>query len=505
MKLYIHKIAIILGLAILAVSCTDLDEETFGSLSPENFYNTEEEALASVAGIYQQLSYVQSIGDPWRIAEFGTDEFIVPGRASGGWFDQSNIDIMRHQVDPANATTGRAWKNIFQEIGTANAVIESLEQSPNSENLTAIIAEAKALRAYGYFYAMDFWGNVPLVTVARIDPNDLPQTTSRSEIFSFIESELLVAAEDMPSVNEVNRSDYYPRFTKESVYSLLAMMYLNAEVYTGTPQWQKAIEMCDKVINSGGYHLSGEVIDNFASNSQTNSPELISAFTNDPISNAGNNQFILYAQNALDQLKYNLPFVPANGYSTYQEALDRYGDNDARKELLEYGPQTYLNGEPLLMDNGEQLVLIPVQDLVSAEDNEGYKVLKYTPVGASFSGSNADNDYVLTRYSDILLTKAEALFRLNNNATEALNLVNEVRNRSNATSLNVLSLDIIEEERAREFIWEGHRRRDMIRFESYFNDTWAFKTTQTEEYRGIYPIPQEQITANPNLTQNPGY
>ncbi|WBL22738.1 RagB/SusD family nutrient uptake outer membrane protein [Zunongwangia sp. HRR-M8] len=505
MKFYIYKIAIILSVALLAVSCTDLDEETFGSLSPDNFYNTEEEALASVVGIYQQLSYVQSIGDPWRIAEFGTDEFIVPGRASGGWFDQSNIDIIKHQVDPANATTGRAWKNIFQEIGTANAVIESLEQSPNSENLTAIIAEAKALRAYGYFYAMDFWGNVPLVTVARIDPNDLPQTTSRSEIFSFIENELLAALEDMPSVNEVNRSDYYPRFTKESIYSLLAMMYLNAEVYTGTPKWQKAVEMCDKIINSGGYNLSGEVIDNFASNSQTNSPELISAFTNDPISNAGNNQFILYAQNALDQLKYNLPFVPANGYSTYQEALDRYEDDDARKELLEYGPQTYLNGEPLLMDNGEQLVLIPVQDLVSAEDNEGYKVLKYTPVGASFSGFNADNDYVLTRYADILLTKAEALFRLDNSATEALNLVNEVRNRSNATSLNALSLEIIEEERAREFIWEGHRRRDMIRFESYFNDTWAFKTTQTEEYRGIYPIPQEQITANPNLTQNPGY
>lgn len=505
MKLHIYKIAVLVSTVFFTTACTDLEEETFGSLSPDNFYNTEEEGLASVVGIYQQLSYVQSIGDPWRIAEFGTDEFIVPGRASGGWFDQNNIDIIRHQVDAANATTGRAWRNVFQEIGTANAVIESLEASPNNENLGTLIAEARALRAYGYFYAMDFWGNVPLVTVARIDPNNLPVSTSRSEIFEFIESELLSAVAAIPSATEVNRSDYYPRFTKESIYSLLAMMYLNAEVYTGTPQWQDAIAMSDLVINSGAYALADQVVDNFASTTQTTSPELISAFTNDPTNNAGNNQFILYAQNALDQLKYNLPFVPANGYSTYQEALDRYDDDDARKDLLEYGPQTYLNGDPLLKENGEQLTLIAVQDLVSAEDNEGYKVLKYTPVGASFTGFNADNDYVLTRYADILLTKAEALYRLDNNSSQALDLVNEVRTRSGAAQLSNINLELIEEERAREFIWEGHRRRDMIRFGSYFNDTWAFKPNTTEMFRAIYPIPQEQLIANPNLSQNPGY
>ena len=71
--------------------CTNLEEETFGSLSPDTYYNNEAEALSSVVGVYQSLSQVSSIGDPWRIAEFGTDEFIVPGRASGGWFDQNNI------------------------------------------------------------------------------------------------------------------------------------------------------------------------------------------------------------------------------------------------------------------------------------------------------------------------------------------------------------------------------------------------------------------------------
>jgi hypothetical protein len=509
MKIYTIKLmASLIFVSLLLQGCTNLDEETFGSLSPETYYNSEAEALSSVVGVYQSLSQVAGIGDPWRIAEFGTDEFLVPGRASGGWFDQNNIDIMNHVVAPTNATTGRAWVNIFQEIGIANAVLESLKASPNSGNLTALIAETRALRAYGYFYAMDFWGNVPLVTVARIDPNNLPATTPRAQIFEFVETELLAAAQDMPSVTTVSKASYYPRFTKEAVYALLATMYLNAEVYTGTPKWTEAIAMCDKIIATGSYSLEGAVLDNFKATNKQNFREVISSFSISPSNNSGGNQFILYTQNALDQLKYNLPFTPANGYSTYQEALDRYENQDIRKSLIEYGPQFYLDGvTPLAYPNGTQLNLIAVKDLISAEDNEGYKVLKYTPVGTSWSGYNGDNDLVLMRYADILLIKAEALLR-GGTATVAdtpLNLVNQVRARSNASALGSVTLANIEDERARELIWEGHRRRDMIRFGSYFTRTWTFKTTQTEKFRGIYPIPQEQRTANPNLVQNPGY
>ena len=504
MKLTIKNISLIaIGFAAIS-SCTKLDEEQFGSLSPDNYYKTEAEALSSVAGVYQLLSANVDINDPWRLGEFMTDEFIVPGRASGGWFDQSNIDLTRHQWNANNATASRAWNYMFQEIGTANAVLESLQKSPNAANLKTLIAETRALRAYGYFYAMDYWGNIPLVTVARIDPNNLPATTPRAQIYNFIETELLAAVQDMPSVTTVNRASYYPRFTKESVYSLLAILYLNAQVYTGTPQWAKAVDMCDRVINTNAYALETDMMNNYRSSTQAASRELISAFTIDPTKTAGNNQFILYTQNALDQQKYNLPFVPANGYSSTQAALDRYENVDKRKSYIEYGPQTYLDGTPLKYPNGTQLTLVPVQDLISAQDNEGYKVLKYTPVGAAFSGYNADNDLVMVRYSEILLTKAEALFRSGSTAA-ALPLVNAVRTRSSATPLTTLTLQNIEDECSREFIWEGSRRRDMIRFGSFFTGTWAFKTGQTASFRGILPIPSEQIIANPKLQQNPGY
>lgn len=489
----------------LLTACTKLNEEKFGSLSPDNYYTSENAALSSVVGVYQLLSYNVDIGDPWRMKEFSTDEFIVPGRASGGWYDQSNVDLTMHKEDVNNNTIARAWTYIFQEIGTANAVLESLEASPNKDNLKALIAETRALRAYGYFFAMDNWGNVPLVTVARIDPQNLPATTPRADVYNFIETEMLAAAADLPSARDVNHTAYYPRFTKESVYTALAYMYLNAEVYTGTQQWQKVVDMCNNVINSGAFSLTTNMIDNFASPTQAASTEIISAFTKDPTQNAGNNQFILYTQNGLDQKKYNLPFGPANGYSTTQAALNRYESQDTRRNFIEYGPQYYQDGvTPLTYTNGQQLVLIPVQDIVSAQDNEGYKVLKYTPIGAKWSGFNADNDLVLERYSDVLLMKAEALFRLGN-AAGALPLVNQVRTRSNATALSSLTLQNIEDERSREFLWEGCRRTDMIRFGDYFTGTWPFKTTQSEAFRKLYPIPYAQIVANPNLVQNPGY
>jgi hypothetical protein len=504
MKSHNKILATVIITGTLIAGCTKLDEEKFGSLSPDTFYAGEKEALSSVVGVYQLLSANVDIGDPWRMKEFSTDEFITPGRASGGWYDQSNIDLTKHVENPDNATIARAWQQIFQEIGTANAVMESLQASPNKDNLKALIAETRALRAYGYFFAMDNWGNVPLVTIARIDPKNLPETKSAAEIYTFIETEMLAAANDLPSAKDVNRASYYPRFTRESVCTALAYMYLNAVTYTGTAQWQKVIDNCDKVINSTAFSLTTNVQDNFASPTQAGSTEIISVFTKDPTQNAGNNQFMLYTNNGLDQAKYGLPFSPANGYSTTPPALNRYEDQDVRKAMIEYGPQFYLDGRPLKYPNGTQLVLVPVADIVSAQDNEGYKVLKYTPVGAKWSGFNGDNDLVLERYSNVLLMKAEALFRLGK-TVEALPFVNQVRLRSKATALGSLTLQNIEDERAREFLWEGSRRTDMIRFGSYFTGTWPFKTTQTEAFRKFYPIPNQQIIANPKLKQNQGY
>jgi len=493
----------LLPLYMLSGCADDLNEEFFGNLSPENYYQTEEEALSSVVGVYQRMSDVTNYGNSYRLLENGTDEFIIAGRTNGGWYDGGrHLEFTNHNVTPSNNVNNGAWQTVFGVIGAANAVIQSIEESPQAGNLTAPIAEVRALRAYAYFYAMDFWGNVPIVTAAKIDQSNLPMTNTRSEIFEFVESEMLIAVGDLPSVTEVNRSNYYPRLTKEAIYAALATLYLNAEVYTGTEHWNQANEMSNKVISSGAYILESNFIDNFTGDNDQ-SQELISSFSIDPAQNAGGNTYLRGALHPLHKLVYNLPFVPANGYNTFKEALDRYDVNDIRRQYILHGPQTYLNGDPLLYPDGSQLELIPIQDPTASEDNEGFRVLKYIPNG-QWVGRNADNDIVLIRYADILLIKAEALFRTGN-SIEALNLVNSVRERSEVEPLDVLTLQDIEDERSRELIWEGHRRRDMIRFGTYFTGTWKFHTTETPEFRGLYPIPDQQITANPNLSQNSGY
>ncbi|MBP1639744.1 MAG: outer membrane protein SusD [Bacteroidetes bacterium] len=510
-----NKILIVLScVGLIFASCTNLDETTYGQLSPTTYYQNETEALSSVAGVYSLFgNFFAAGGDGWRFTEYGTDEFFCPGRASGGWYDEGVDQVMTHKCTASNGRMVTAWTTIFQEIGAANAVLASLEASPKAADFKAMIAEVKALRAYGYYRAMDWWGNVPICTTARVDATNLPKTSTRAEVYKFVVDEFTAAAADLPSVTSVTRSSYYPRLTKEAVYTALAEVYLNAKIYAGEEHYSDCLTMCNNVITTGAYALQPSVGACFLATNENNT-EVISAISIDPAKGVGGNQYILYAQPALDQKKYGLGFGPANGYCFDDKALQRYETGDARLKLLEYGPQYYLDGvTPLTNTSGVQLNLITLVDAtrMAAADNEGYRVLKYSPVGATFTSYNANNDYVIDRYSNVLLMKAEALVRLGQDLTTALNLVNQVRTRSNcaAWTSTDLTLANIEKERAREFIWEGKRRADMIRFGTYFTDTWFYKQTvespTTDAWRGIYPIPAIQLTNNPNLTQNPNY
>jgi len=509
-RIFLRNVAIVLSAGLLTLSCTDLDEELYGRLTPDNYYQDEDQALSSLAGCYEYMAYMSRAGgDSWRIGEYGTDELYCPGRSNGGWYDEYVNQIMEHKCTPDNDRLNVCWNTyIFPGIGADNAVLAAMQASSMAETtLKAPIAEARALRAYEYFYAMDYFGNVPIFTDPRPSSDNMPTTNSRSEVFDFIVKEFTEAAADLPSAKDVDAS-YYPRLTKEAVYTLLASLYLNAEVYTGTAHWQDVVTMCDNVINSGAFSLAPKVGDCFLSTNEGKCPEVIIAFSVDPTKNVDANQFILYAQHAADKEKYNLPFTPACGYCFSDEALSWYDDpNDDRLNYLEYGKQYMLDGTPIEDPDhpGQQLELVSLKSKTAAENNEGYRVLKYSPVGAKFSGSNADNDYIAERYSNVLLMKAEALYRLGQNTDEALRLVNLVRTRSNCAPFTELSLDKIEKERAREFIWENQRRKDMIRFGSFFTEKTFYADGNTDKTKAIYPIPAQQINANPNLKQNPGY
>lgn len=245
-------------------SCTNLDEVTYGRLSPSTYYQNESEALSSVVGVYSKMSnFYAAGGEGWRTSEYGTDELFCPGRASGGWYDEGVDQIMTHNCTANNARLNSAWQTVFQEIGAANAVLESLESSPKAADFKAMIAEVRALRAFGYYRAMDWFGNVPIFTDARVEASNLPTTNTRKEVYDFVVNEFTEAAADLPSVTTVDRTSYYPRFTKEAIYTALAEIYLNSEVYVGEDHYNDCLTMCNNVINTDAYSLQPSVGDCF--------------------------------------------------------------------------------------------------------------------------------------------------------------------------------------------------------------------------------------------------
>ncbi|TDH24216.1 RagB/SusD family nutrient uptake outer membrane protein [Segetibacter sp. 3557_3] len=484
-------------------ACTKLDEQLYGRVTSENFFKTDAEVLAALAGVYNNMGFAVNGGNLWRLLHLGTDEFIMVARSDGRWLDGGvYIEFFEHKWTPINNRLG-SYSDVFRTIGSANAVLEGMQSSPNAANIKAQIAEARGIRAYAYFYAMDLWGNVPIVTTARIEPSNLPETKTRKEVFDFVVAELTAAANDLPSAKTVGPA-YYPRMTKEAAYAILALTYLNAEVFAGKAYWAECIEMCDKVA-AGGYILTPSYIDNFKVANE-GSKEFIYAVSIDPTKAAGSNNFAQRTLHDSHAKTYNLPFIPQNGFNIVEDAYNRFEAQDIRRSLILAGPQFAADGVTPLRNiaNTANLVLVPIVNPKNAAENEGYRLMKWQPDNTWVNGG-AGNDVATIRYSEILLTKAEAILRSGGSAATALGLVNQVRVRSNATPLQSITINDILDERGRELMWEGTRRRDMIRFGTFFTWTPFFKPTVTPAFRGLLPIPATELGANPKLKQNPGY
>jgi hypothetical protein len=292
--------------------------------------------------------------------------------------------------------------------------------------------------------------------------------------------------------------------TKEAAYAVLALTYLNGEIFAGQSYWPECIDMCDKVA-AGGYILTPDYNLNFVPSNE-GSREFIYAISVDPAKTAGSNNFAQRTLHDSHRFRYNLPFTPQNGFNIVEEAYNRFEAQDVRRSMILTGPQYASDGvTPLRNIAGTApLVLVPIVNPKNAAENEGYRLMKWLPDNTWLNGG-ASNDVATIRYSEILLTKAEAILRSGGSATTARDLVNLVRVRSNATPLTSIVLNDILDERGRELIWEGTRRRDMIRFGTFF--TWQpfWKQGITPAYRGLLPIPAGELGANPKLKQNPGY
>jgi starch-binding outer membrane protein, SusD/RagB family len=530
----INKIRYFLIALTFFASCTKLDEKEllYDTVIQDNFLQTDAELASAVAAAYAPLYGFGGNNHQIPLNEVTTDEIVVPTRGAD-WGDGGHwVRLQQHTYKKDDPTPNNGWNFCYNGILNCNKLVAILETSTSS-SAPAYIAELKALRAIYYYWLLDWFGRVPVVTDFNVTTP--PANKTRAEVYAFVEQELTASLATLPDGGPQD-GPLYGRVTKFVAQTALAKLYLNAQVYTGTAQWDKCIAACDAVINSNKYSLSPNYSAVF-SRTNTGNAEIIWAVPYDGIKAGGFNLDMMTLHLNSDK-SYNINAQPWNGFATIQEFYQSYIDpvqnpgpqgtvvgldpagtpttGTLDKRMLNnflVGPQYATNGSRILDGgadvndpDGAPLTFTPyINELQpNAWRQSGARIGKF----GFYNGmtANLDNDWPIFRFGDILLMKAEATARKNNNWNDGvtLALVNQIRARAGVDPLASLTASTFAAERGREMFIECFKRQDMIRFGTY-NSAWRFHPADASTHVNLFPIPETQLNANPNLTQNPGY
>ncbi|MCB0582227.1 MAG: RagB/SusD family nutrient uptake outer membrane protein [Phaeodactylibacter sp.] len=492
-------------LAGFGQACTDLEEELYSSIDGDSFLSSEAELIAALGAAYTNLYPLAGNGNIYSLQEVTSDEIVVPTRGND-WNDGGNWRRLHlHTYGPEDDRIRDSWNFLFQGINTCNRLVFQFEKV-EVENKAAILSELKALRALFYWWALDTYGRVPIITQFDVPADFAPPNNTRQEVYDFCINEL---ESNIGNLSKSNDATTYGRMNYWAAKMLLAKLYLNSEVYTGKTEWPAARDAAKEIYESGLFDLEPDYFSNFAVNNG-GSAEAILAIPYDKVFAPGFN----LAQMTLhygSQNTYNLQEQPWNGFCTLEEFYNSYEDNDARKGSFLVGQQFSSTGEPILDDgaeptdpDGPPLNFTPeINELgPNALRQAGARIGKFEyELGGT---QHMSNDFPIFRYADAVLMYAEALWRINPNDGQALMLVNMIRERAQVDPFAELTAENLLAERGRELFSEIHRRTDQIRFGTY-NDAWWEKPADPSDHVNIFPIPQNQLDNNQNLTQNPNY
>ena len=491
-------------------ACTNLTEVPKDALTPDNAFKTDQEVLAGVASVYAGMRGL--LWGYYNLSEITTDELIVPTRGND-WYDNGRwLEIHKQTwtassgsaLDDMNGT----WNNLFSGVAKANLMIDVIGKAGGA-NKDVSLAELRTLRAWYYYMLMDFFGGVPLVTTTEVGTN---ASVSRDSLFRFIEKELNDSRAALPTSWP---AEFNGRVTRGAADAILASLYLNAQVYSGTvttagltkgaAKWTEAITAADRVINSGRYTLSTDWKKNFTPDNH-DSPENIFFVANTAASPG------LGMSLPMRGLHYNmLSPEPWNGFATLAETYRAFNPADSRRNIFLVGQQySYNTGLPVKDRGGNPLIFTDtIGDATKAAENEGARLMKFTPLPDAPNGDSHPNNFPWFRLAEMYLIKAEAQNELGQTAA-AIAQVNIVRNRhftppqpiSAALSQSAARTAILSE-RLFELAGEAKRRQDLIRGGRY-TEARRFKSA-TEPFKILFPIPATQLQTNPKLKQNAGY
>lgn len=527
-------------ITLVLAACTKLKDDSYGQVISEK-YNPKTE---------QEVSYlVNAAYVPWRetmllwngvvrAQELCADQDVLPARPNG-WVDGGIYKRWHlHTWTTDDDSALQPWVRTYTGINTCNRLLSQIEEGiiiVNGDIKEGLVSELKVLRASYYYILVDLYGNVPIVTDFK--DVSLPKQSARKEVFDFVVSEI---SQNIDKLSETARGYYYGRINKWGAYTLLAKMYLNAEVWTGTPRWTDCITACDKVIDfagrTGEYALEANQKDVFRTANE-NSKEIIFSLPFDEIYVTDWNafDFHLYTLASESQQTYNFTNTPWGGVCVIPQFIGSFDPEDIRlKENFISGQQYKASGEILTRaDNGKPFAYLKdVPSIDKSDITDGYRWGKFEY--ATGITNRLSNDWPMFRYADILMMKAEALLRSGQPGAGAL--ISQVRqrafknnpgkatvtddqlkggsvydygrrdeNRSTQEGGGDITYGRLLDELGWEFTQEGRRRQDMIRFGVFSSKSWFSHDATKNRNRDLYPIPNSARLTNSNLQQNPGY
>lgn len=472
---------LLLGFLMILASCSDLlEEDTYSSLGPSNFYSSSEDAESLLNGVYaNSQGYRDLLRDYLALGEMTTDMLIE----RGGAINSNTQPIEDFIFSPGHPYFQSLWNRYYSAIYRANVVIEKVPGIDMDENRRdQIVAEARFLRALNYYYLYERFGPVPLITTSETAVTDRPSRATKEDMVSFMATEFQAAADILPATQE-----QYGRATSGAAEGFLAKLYLNEK------QWQQAADAANKVISSGVYDLytQSDRADLFDLNNEGDNEFIfVIPYPDNPTSNTGNT-YLSHAAPPGYQFKYPPKVNFAAQFKTRSEFLNLFDADDERLNSFVFQYQNQAGNTVVLGEDD-------VRSFKYREDPNGI-------------GDVSGNDFPLLRYADILLSRAEALNELNGPNQNSITLVNEVRDAAGVNQITLAQYstkeslrNFIFDERGREFFTEGLRRQDLIR-QGTFIEKAKQRGKPAEDYQVLFPIPQSEVDKNQNLEQNPGY
>ncbi len=540
-----HIAWIAAGASMLFTACIgDLDTLPLNpsDSTSETVYGTNESGyVAGLTKLY--FCFVSNETTDLQVSDAGASELtrafwtvqeVTSDACKCAWENDAWVRAMNTNTwsDADNDATYAVYVRTLQGIAYTNEYLrqtasDRLSDRGVSSELAAKIqgfrAEARFLRAYFYWMALDVFGEVPFTTEnSPFGGGVNPKQASRKDVFDYCITELTELAAD-DSAMPAARSNY-PRADKGAVLGLLARMYLNAEVYTGTPMWQEAKDACERIFTMG-YSLCPNYADLFRGDNGEN-PDVLNevifgvAYDAEQTQSYGGTSYLTLASIAATDVSstqmingvnngwggIRVPYEYVEKYFNVRNAdytTGTYDVNDKRGEMF------YIKGRSESMEDALYVFLngwscLKFNNIPHDMDNDSF-------LATAASKAYSDIDFPMIRLGEIYLIYAEACMNLGQ-ANTALPKLQELSSRAGVQAPTSITTDFLLEERARELMWEGHRRTDLIRYGKFTSSSflWTYKGGSFsgqgfDDYMKIFAIPASELAANPELHQNPGY